>query len=163
MASPPPIVFLDIDGVLNDAAFLDKRDAELSTLATILSDAAIQHDPHKGTLSLAERAQRAVDGWQAMSDAEDAAQAELGATRVQLRRLVEALPRCVHVQDLHTNPRSCPRAATKGPQDQDDRFLGDLWCDEHAPTDRDIRDCDWLEDLPWGDVIRELAGGEGGM
>jgi len=26
MASPPPIIFLDIDGVLNDVAFLDKRD-----------------------------------------------------------------------------------------------------------------------------------------
>lgn len=69
--------------------------------------------------------------------------------------LLACMPRCVHVQDLNTNPRSCPRVATKGPQDAEDGFFCDLWCDEHAPTDRDIEDCDWLEDLPWADEARQ--------
>lgn len=70
-------------------------------------------------------------------------------------RLVALLPKCIHVQDLETNPRSCDRVATKGPQDVEDNFFDDLWCDEHAPTDRDIEDCNWLEDLPWADHARE--------
>jgi hypothetical protein len=69
--------------------------------------------------------------------------------------LVALLPRCVHIQDLETNARSCPRVATKGPQDAEEDFFGDLWCDEHAPTDRDIEDCNWLEDLPWAYQARE--------
>jgi hypothetical protein len=135
MASPPPIVFLDIDGVLNDAAFLDKRDAELSTLATILSDAAIQHDPHKGTLSLAERAQRAVDGWQAMSDAEDKAQMEIARLRAQLERATKALT-------------TLDRASTA--------IVGTL-PHEEGYSER------WFQWTLATAKARDLAGGEGGM
>ena len=88
--------------------------------------------------------------------AEDDLRAELKAWR-------EAVPKCAHIRDLHTNPRSCDRPATKGPQDSDgDDYFGDLWCDEHAPTDRDIEDCNWLEDLPWADLLRSAAEREGG-
>lgn len=77
--------------------------------------------------------------------------------RARASEWLAAMPRCAHVRDLETNARSCPRRATKGPQDPTENVFGDVWCDEHAPTDRDTEDCDWLEDLPWGDLVRTAA------
>lgn len=77
------------------------------------------------------------------------------AWRDRYLELVALLPGCVHIQDFPKNPRGCVRPATKGPQDPEENWFGDLWCDEHAPTNRDIEDCDWLEDLPWADHARK--------
>jgi len=111
----------------------DAARSELATLATILTDEAVQHDTHcGGPMTLAEKAQRALDGWQDRSDAEDRAREELRRWREALRALLPELTEC----------RSCRRPATKHTSPFHRA------CDEHANDGGP-----WV-DLPWAELVR---------
>jgi hypothetical protein len=145
--------------------------AERDAVASVLTDEALQHDPHKGPLSLAERAKLVLENWQGASDAEDVAQTELtrlrsaqteiaamsteirraNAAETEMRKRCEAweraVPRCGYFGNA-----PCPNAAT---QEQFggmcDEFNLLYWCDEHA---------DGKETSPvgWAHLLREGDG-----